>query len=421
MNAEFLFGKPQQELASEIASYIARAKRYSIVVGFLTEEGVALLADAIQANLEALEVLVIGSCTHKAFNGLDNLINLGVNPDKLYIHLGFSRTSTGKSPFIQYHPMMHSKVYLFELQETNVAIVGSHNMTGFALSGQNGEAAVRIEFATNHKSYRDVKSHISAAVSEAANYDPSMKLAYAWWYQQYTKGLQSKILYGTGEEGVEGRNTILAITTSPDNKDLPKPGEIIYMEVPRSFEVLKFLGEQVHLYVLDKLPQNTREALAQVGTSRYAFEARVIGTNTEGVVQQGRTNWLIRDFRNPVLERSTGSISTAPNSNNLQSFVEITSSLQQRYEYLFENANRWEPIYASKEEVIPSAEHREVFARLGLIPPEDKPWKRVIGLRPVETDISSSEWQEALRAASPESGRFIMYSRRRRPLRSGRR
>ena len=42
--------------------------------------------------------------------------------------------------------MLHSKVYLFEMpEEKSTAFVGSHNITGFALGGLNGEAGVLLE------------------------------------------------------------------------------------------------------------------------------------------------------------------------------------------------------------------------------------------------------------------------------------
>ena len=42
--------------------------------------------------------------------------------------------------------MLHSKVYLLDMPgDEAVAVIGSHNMTGFALGGLNGEASVMLE------------------------------------------------------------------------------------------------------------------------------------------------------------------------------------------------------------------------------------------------------------------------------------
>src|SRR6266404_5663300 len=79
----------------------------------------------------------------------------------------------------RYHPMLHSKVYFFEMHDgTASAFVGSHNVTGFALRGLNGEAGVLLEGLGSDPTFAEVQQHINQAYLQAAAYDSSMKEAY---------------------------------------------------------------------------------------------------------------------------------------------------------------------------------------------------------------------------------------------------
>jgi hypothetical protein len=54
---------------------------------------------------------------------------------------GAAGIAISRAQYARYHPMLHSKVYFFELAGgTSTAFVGSHNLTRFALYGLNGEA-----------------------------------------------------------------------------------------------------------------------------------------------------------------------------------------------------------------------------------------------------------------------------------------
>src|SRR5690606_11215989 len=134
---------------------INTSQSFSAVVGFLTEEGVSLIDDSLSARPNVLSTLVVGAATLKACDGLDRFRAVGVQPDRLRVHLGHSRRTRGG--FVKYHPMMHSKVYLFEGPERCTAIVGSHNLTGFAIGGQNTEASVLVEAASDDPLIRQVR------------------------------------------------------------------------------------------------------------------------------------------------------------------------------------------------------------------------------------------------------------------------
>src|SRR5262245_33140585 len=147
VNISVLFDRPQQEIASAIRARLSECKNASIVTGFLTPSGVGALAEPIQARPTILKNFVVGAATYPGFEALDQLGAWGVPLNRLRVHLGHTRESgTHKHPIVRHHPMLHSKIYYMELPNQQAcAFVGSHNVTSFALQGQNGEAAVLLE------------------------------------------------------------------------------------------------------------------------------------------------------------------------------------------------------------------------------------------------------------------------------------
>src|SRR5262245_10606087 len=150
----------------------------------MTVEGFESIAAPICAQPDKLQAIVVGAGTWRAYDAFDRLLALGVQQDRLRVHLGHSRptTSGARHPFLRYHPMLHSKVFMFTLDhEICATLIGSHNLTGFALTGLNGEAGVLIEGLAGAQPFTDVGKHIDAAVAESVQYDPLDREAYAWW------------------------------------------------------------------------------------------------------------------------------------------------------------------------------------------------------------------------------------------------
>lgn len=131
---ELLHSQPQTEIYSRIRDLVGQSQKVSIAVGFLTVAGISLVKESLQVNPSVLKSLTVGATTLKACEGLDQLLSIGVPRDNLKVYLGHTRGDPSK--FTKYHPKMHSKD-LFESDDSATAIVGSHNMTGFALGGQN--------------------------------------------------------------------------------------------------------------------------------------------------------------------------------------------------------------------------------------------------------------------------------------------
>lgn len=412
-----LFDTPQNEIASRIIQLLNSSTKACIVSGFLTEEGIRLIADPIQKNPNLIQKLVVGAGTLKAFEGLDKLIGLGVAQDRLFVNLGFSRTSTGKNPFIKYHPMLHSKVYYFEKDDGSAsAIIGSHNITGFALSGQNGEASVLLEGKNDDQPFIDIRKHISKSIQSSKPYDSFMKEAYAWWARQFVEGLQYKIFYKGNTDEIENNKTIVIFSAQSTSGDMPKINDSIYLDVPEAFKVLRSLSDPVHFYILPSIPSSPEEAIRLSQDCKVAFRASVIGTNIDKRVEEGRTDWYIPDIRNPFLTRAPTPFNPSPRPKEIQVFLRLDHPLKMRYEYRFHRNNiEWKPVFDKEEQIEVSEKHAGILKELKLIPPEHLPWERVIDLIPAEKQLTPA-YEKAIDETSPKAGIYVLYSRSRKKL-----
>ena len=186
----FMYSRPQQEVASLIRTHLTGCKSAQIVSGFATPDGIDALRATTVSN--RINTFVLGAGTFKAFEALDDMIRSGLPPSAARVHLGHTRATGGKkNPFARYRPMLHSKIYLFEMPDgTASAFVGSHNLTGFALRGLNGEAGVLLEGKSSAPVFDEIRSHIDESYRQAVPYDSSLKEAYAQWFRDYLEQLR---------------------------------------------------------------------------------------------------------------------------------------------------------------------------------------------------------------------------------------
>ena len=206
-----LHDRPQAEIATMISINLAKCKEAQIVTGFATPDGLK----ALQATREAKKItrLIIGSATFKAFEALDKLIAADMPPTAARVHLGHDRGIRGRGrgkSFGPFRPMLHSKIYLFEHSDgTSTAFVGSHNLTGFALRGLNGEAGVLLEGQTSESVFNEVRAHIKESYNQATVYDKTMKEAYAKWYASDFSRLSLEI--GNIPRDIERTKTVVLL------------------------------------------------------------------------------------------------------------------------------------------------------------------------------------------------------------------
>lgn len=410
---EMLFDQPQRPIIDLISKEIESCEQVSIVAGFLTEDGIALFFDELRDNPSKLSLFIVGAGTLKAFDAFDKLIAAGIDRDKLRVHLGFSRRKSSGTwpPFVQFHPMLHTKLYFFTMPDgTSSAIIGSHNVTVHALAGLNGEASVRIEGDSTDPIFSEVSTHIKESSVRTEVYDPSMKRAYAWWYKQYFQGVMLKVLHGKADEDIENIPTIVIFSQMLKAGSVLSPGDIIYIEMPEEFRQLKSLDSPVHLYVTDSLPPNPQTALALIGSIPRAYRTKVSGTNEQQIIR-GRANWVIRDIMRPIIEPAPFPLDIKPRNGFLQVFLEVTDSLRFRYEYIFQRKPGWDPVLDDDMKIQLDPKIVQKLEKWKVIPPERYSWSSVKALVPSEFKIPKLEFMEsALKSTSPDSGSFVLYS-----------
>jgi hypothetical protein len=416
LTAKVLFGQPQHEIASMLVGLLQKCRSVWIVTGFATVEGVEAIAAPLRHAPGKLQALVIGAGTGRGFDALDRLLDKGVPRNRLFVHLGHTQLTGPKAKhrFYRYHPMLHSKVYLFEMDGgTSVAVIGSHNVTGFALMGLNGEAAVALEGPSDDPEIRRIKAHVESCIAEASPYSTAMKEGFTWWTSQFVDGLRAKV-NDTPRE-YESRYTIIVMATAASG--LPREGDAIYFEVPLGLARLRSLGAEVHIYVFDQQPPTATDALALIGGSRSRFWCKITNLGDDQRVTEVAADWHIRDRMNPVLEPAKPPFRPKPAADMMQVLVTVHGRLFDVYEYLFGSNNmKWLPVLQDEDGAVQAnPEHRTLLAGLNLIPAEHGTWSLVKDLEPVEPE-GDEPFVVATKALLPTAGSYILVSARRRKL-----
>jgi HKD family nuclease len=300
LNPTVLFGTPQQEVASLLRNRLASCQSASFVAGFLTVEGVAAIADPLKVAPGKLDRLVVGAGTYRSYEALDKLVNLGVPLNRLHVHLGHTRatTATAKHKFYRYHPMLHSKVYYLEMPDgTACAFIGSHNLTGFALLGLNGEASVLLEGDRNDPQFDTVRKHIQASAAQSVPYAPGMKEAYSWWTGQFLEGLRDKA--NDHPRDGEAKQTIVILARA-DRTSHPESGDKFYFEIPAALGRVQTTNAEVHLYMFAHLPSSPYTALYQLDQAFASLWCRVIGLEDDQGGSELDADWLIDDRKRTI-------------------------------------------------------------------------------------------------------------------------
>jgi len=414
-----LFESPQFEIASLIKDKFSKANVIKIVTGFLTVEGVKALESALIINYSALEVLVIGAGTYKAYVALDHLIDIGVPNSNLLVHLGHSRlTKPGAShSFYRYHPMLHSKIYYTEhTDNTACAFIGSHNITGFALMGLNGEASVMLEGDVNDLEFSKIRKHIDEAKNQSIVYEPGMKEAFSWWSNQFFQGLEQKT-HDIPKES-EGKKTILIFCQY--KKDLPKKDDILYFELFQAIGTIQSMRAEVHLFIFDKLPNTPQECLMNLRTAKNSFWCKTEGIENNKGGKELSTDWYIDESSIPTLTRAPKPFRPNPKADKQQIRVKLLYPVYGKFDYLFgKQIREWLPQLNDEKQVSYNQSFSTEIVKLNLIPPETNKWLLVTGLVPKDEallDEDKAPYQLALKAMEPESGAFILFSTGRRKI-----
>jgi hypothetical protein len=411
-----LFNSPQREIASLLQARLGSAAVIQIVSGFVTVEGMDALKPVLLANPGALGTFVVGAGTYRAFDAFDALVKAGVRQANLYVHLGHDRLPRGgtSNTFQRYHPMLHSKVYYGEVGDgTAWAVIGSHNVTSFALTGLNGEAAVLLEGAYSEPQFEAIRNHIATARRQAIAYDPGMKAAYAWWTNQFMLAPASEA--GDVSPDAVSTRTLLILAQS-ENGNVPLADEIVYFELPPAVKIAS-MGTNIHLFLFRNLPPSPQDALANLDAALRSYQCEVWGLEMQGGGVELIADWWIDNPPAPILRRGKYSVRPTPRPDMQQVRVRVADRVDRNFEYLFDAGSRgWRPIVDDRQPLRVSGEEPARVQMQGQPSYEYAEWYRVKALTPYDgarRDLSAL----TLEGMFPEVGPFILLSLRRRERR----
>jgi hypothetical protein len=377
---------------------------------------VRLLEGPIGSNPTTVNTIVIGAGTFQAYEAFDRLIGAGVASDSLWVHLGHTRTTgvKAKHRFYRYHPMLHSKIYYMEHSDgTASAVIGSHNLTGFALMGMNGEASILLEGPKASAEFEKIRAHISIARSQSTPYSPGMKEAFSWWTHQFVEGLADKT-NDLPRDG-EAKKTIVILAESREAK-IPEKGDVLYFELPSALGQIQSLRAEIHIYIFDTLPLSPIAGLQSLDNARTSLWCKTLGLEMARGGLELRADWCIQDARHPTIDLTTNPFRPTPTSDMQQVRVEAYNKVHGAFEYLFELPRTgWIPELSRGDVLAPSTDNsRSLGEEYHKVNPEHLEWYLVKSLtKPNEPDSDDKYWK-AMKSLSPEGGSYILMSLRRR-------
>lgn len=417
IKATVLFGMPQQEIATLLRQKLTSSNSTSIVTGFATPGGLEAIAAPIKARPGSVSAIILGAATYPGFEALDELAAAGVPSSRLHVHLGHTRPSgSRKKPTVRFHPMLHSKIYFMDLPGGQAcAFIGSHNMTSFALKGLNGEASVLIEGPSTDPEFQRVRDHIDQAKSQSTAYTPDMKESLAWWTREFVDGMKSEVKLPIEWSIVR---TILVFAQA-GKSDRPKIGDEFFFEIPAGIEQVDSLKTETHLFLFETLPGDPWDALHRTMTADAHYTCKTLGAENKQGNREVNADWRIEGNSPPILRSVPTKLfrpSTAPGMQQVRAEVESRGVVP--YEYLFDRQKKeWDPVYDGRDATIFASASNRLGRGMQEPDPDDphpdRGWELVTGLVPRDK-VPEERDAAALLLATPESGRMILVSLRRR-------
>jgi len=401
VNTTILFKTPQRAVASFVRDRLDRCESASLVAGFVTTDGIDAIG--LLTDPKKLELLVIGAGTYKAFEACDQLLDAGVQDERLRVHLGSSRPVGGG--FAKFHPMLHSKVYLMEMKDGSAcAFIGSHNLTGFAMRGLNGEASVLLEGPSSANEFEEVRGHIGEAARKAVKYDRSMKDAYNWWAVRFLGGLKEYL--DDRPRDNRGSEDIIVVLAECAGPALPGVRDTIYFEIP---EAIRAMGTEVHLYLFDQLPATPALALNQTETAKCVFHGEVVGLEGGSGGLELLADWQLRTGgqESTLAPTTDGRVRPRTRDGRRQVRAEI-HNVGAGFEYgPVPSPSAWVPVLDDEDKIVETdeASHRAETPQAGRI------WQRVNGLIQKE-ESRTTPYRQAVERMSAESGSYTLLLRR---------
>ncbi len=198
----------------------------------------------------------------------------------------------------------------------------------------------------------------------------------------------------------ESRRTVILFAEAPQGR-MPSPGDRIYFELDMRITEVNSIDTEVHLHLFAAMPATPAEALSLSAASDTALLCKVEAIDSAAGSAEVKADWFIEDPTKPQLKPTVHPFRPVLSPGKQQVRALVLKRLEMDFDYLFDaGKGSWKPTL-SQEKIRDEETNIE--------------WSAVAGLR----ESSSVEGQVLLpdlREMSPESGSFVLYSRRRRRL-----
>jgi len=364
-----LCGEPKLEIASTILQKVKTALSLQIVTGFATPDGLHQIIEPIRKKPDLLSLMVIGKSTARGCETLDELLDAGVSNSNLKIHLGYGIDSryAPKGYNSNYVPMVHSKILYMEMPNSMAfAIIGSHNLTGYAIAGYNSEAGVILEGEMQSPEFECIRKHIKSVSEESIEYDKKDRPSLVKWAAKSMVAFNNRML-----QSKQDKRTIIILSHADKSVKISK-GTAIYVEIGKNL-IPNPQGAEVHLFIFDNLPDDRMEAFQSKKNCKLKYSGKVDSIFGKSVEAKTNVCHTIILNEKPVISSFDGNINSISDNDTLRFSVNITDETVSEFIYSFDAPPKifpffdddpissWKPVRRLLEKKQPQYCYKDIF------------------------------------------------------------
>ena len=256
-------------ISANFKNYAIGCESIDIAVGFLSQSGLDQIVQLCKKNPTIQLVrIVCGAITGKAVKLSAKLASSkGI---KIKIDLPYFSKKQ------HFAPMMHSKVYIFKAGHKRTSVVGSSNLSHFALEGKNVEANTIVEGDKTEKIFKDQQSHFDKIWIRSSNLNHKLALYYDTFFKHCSEGFSIQEFKGSQFETVTS-TAIQSILNIFNTTSIPSVRDtIVFLEPPTHFRTLAETYHLLHIghddFIVAKCFGGKRTSGAGSSTEEHKFK-----------------------------------------------------------------------------------------------------------------------------------------------------
>jgi HKD family nuclease len=312
LHVEFHSDTLHKPLLDTIEKYAAGSDSIDIAIGFLSQSGLNKIIEICNKNSSIKNVrIVCGALSGHAVK----LSSKQSSSKVIKIKIDF--------PYInkknKFTPMMHSKVYLFKTGEKRTSIVGSSNLTHFALAGKNVEANTIAIGDTSNDIFTNQQSHFDKIWDRSQTLNHALAIYYDTLFKQCYQGWAFPEFKGTPFPDTNEIRTVNSFVSITNKGIIPKIGNtIVFLNPPKEY---RDLIRTHHLF--------------HIGGDNFIFAECLGGLRSGSGITDKKFHYKVKDISRPELEKcgkisiSTATEWTVFRISELVKAHQILSSLKQ--------------------------------------------------------------------------------------------